>query len=46
MCHRLFFRRISRNRDYIQTHCNDRRYPFHFPCRKWYSYNNPHCDMV
>ena len=41
MCHRLFFRRISQNRDYIQTHCNDRRNPFHFACRQWYLYNNP-----
>ena len=27
---------ISRNRDYIQTHCNDRRNTFHFACRQWY----------
>ena len=26
---------------YIQTPCNDRRNPFHFACRQWYSYNNP-----
>ena len=32
---------ISRNRDYIQTYCNDRRNTFHFACRQWYSYNNP-----
>ena len=41
MCQRLFFRRISKNRDYIQTHCNNRRNTFHFACRQWYSYNNP-----
>ena len=29
-------------RDYIQTHCNDLRNTFHFACRQWYSYNNPH----
>ena len=40
--HRQFFKKISQNRDYIQTHCNDRRNPFHFACRQWYSYNNPH----
>ena len=28
--HRQFFIKISQNRDYIQTHCNDRRNPFHF----------------
>ena len=39
--HRQFFIKISQNRDYIQTHCNDRRSPFHFACRQWYSYNNP-----
>ena len=39
--HRQFFRGIARNRDYIQTYCNDRRNPFHFACRQWYSYNNP-----
>ena len=39
--HRQFFIKISHNRDYIQTHCNDRRNTFHFACRHWYSYNNP-----
>ena len=39
--HRQFFIKLSKNRDYIQTHCNDRRNPFHFACRQWYSYNNP-----
>ena len=39
--HRQFFIKISHNRDYIQTHCNDRRNTFHFACRQWYSYNNP-----
>ena len=28
------------NRDYIQTHCNDYRNPFHFACRQWSSYMN------
>ena len=39
--HRQFFIKISQNRDYIQTFSNDRRNPFHFACRQWYSYNNP-----
>ena len=39
--HRQFFIKISKNRDYIQTHCNDRRNTFHFTCRQWYLYNNP-----
>ena len=32
---------IFHNREYIQTHCNNLRNPFHFACRQWYSYNNP-----
>ena len=28
---------VFQNRDYIQTHCNDRRNTFHFACRQWYS---------
>ena len=39
--HRQFFKKVSHNRDYIQTHCNNRRNPFHFACRQWYLYNNP-----
>ena len=39
--HRQFFMTLLKNRDYIQTHCNDRRNTFHFACRQWYSYNNP-----
>ena len=39
--HRQFFKMLSRNRNYIQTHCNNRRNTFHFACRQWYSYNNP-----
>ena len=39
--HRQFFKILSRNRDYIETHCNDVHNPFHFACRQWYSYNNP-----
>ena len=35
--HRQFFKILSRNRDYIQTHCNNRRNTFHFACRQWYS---------
>ena len=38
--HRQCFIKISKNRDYIQTHCNNRRNPFHFACRQWYFYNN------
>ena len=44
--HGHFFRKLAQNRDFIQTHCNDRRNPFLFACRRWYLYKNPHCDMV
>ena len=36
--HRQFFIKLLKNRDYIQTHCNDRRKIFHFACRQWNSY--------
>ena len=36
-----FINKISQNCNFIQTHCNDRRNTFHFPCHQWYSYNNP-----
>ena len=39
--HRQFFIKISHNRDYIQTHCIDRRNSFQFACRQWLLYNNP-----
>ena len=39
--HRQFFEKLLKNRDYIQTHCNDYRNTFHFACCQWYSYNNP-----
>ena len=39
--HRQFSIKLLKNRDYIQTHCNDRRNTFHFACCQWYSYNNP-----
>ena len=44
--HRQFFRKISQNRDYIQTHCNLRRNSFHFACCQWFLYNNPQCKIV
>ena len=39
--HRQFFIKSPQNHDCNQTFCNDRRNPFHFVCRQWYSYNNP-----
>ena len=41
--HRRFFKIISQNPEYVQTHCDDRNNPFHFACRKWCLYNNPQC---
>ena len=34
--HRQFFRIISRNHEFVKTHCNDKHNPFQFACRKWY----------
>ena len=31
---------ILHNLDYIQTHYNDYRNPFHNACRQWYLYKN------
>ena len=39
--HYRFFMNLLKNRDYIRTHCNNRRNPFHFACHQWYKYNNP-----
>ena len=39
--HYQFAKNLLKNRDYIQTHCNNVHNPFHFACRQWYSYNNP-----
>ena len=33
--HRQYFKILSQNRDYVQTHCNDRNNPFHFACQNW-----------
>ena len=41
--HRQFSRKISQNPEYLQLHCNVRINPFHFACRRWHLYNNPHC---
>ena len=37
LLHYRFFINLLKNRDYIQTHCNDRRNTFHFACRQWFS---------
>ena len=39
--HRHFFRKLSENREIVQTHCYDRRNLFHFACHDWYLYKNP-----
>ena len=33
--HQQFFKILSKNRDYVQTHCNDRNNPSHFACQTW-----------
>ena len=39
--HCQFFKKLFQNREYVQTHCNDRENPFHFACSKWYLSINP-----
>ena len=38
--HRQFFKILSQNQDYVQTHCNERNSPFHFACGKWFNQLN------
>ena len=35
MGQRLFFRRISENKEYVENFCNDRNNPFQFACQTW-----------
>ena len=35
MGQRLFFRKISENKEYVENFCNDRNNPFQFACQKW-----------
>ena len=44
--HRYFFRKLPKNRAFVQTLCNDLNNPPHFACRKWYLYINPQVDIV
>ena len=39
--HHHFFRKLSQDPEYIQTHCDDRRNLFHFACLQLFLYNNP-----
>ena len=39
--YRQFFKILSQNSEYVQTHCNDRNNSFQFEYRKWYLYKNP-----
>ena len=31
--HRIFLLKVSQNKEYVPTHCKDRKNPFHFACR-------------
>ena len=35
MGQRLFFRRISENKEYVENFCDDINNPFHFACQIW-----------
>ena len=34
--HRQIFRKISQNREFVKTHCNELNNPFHFAYRRSY----------
>ena len=36
MYHRLFFRKISQTKEYVENFCDELNNPFHFACRNWY----------
>ena len=40
MCHIQFYRKIFKNREYINIFCNDVENPFHFACQKWFNQLN------
>ena len=35
MCHRLFFKLILQNKEYLENICDDLNNPFHFASLKW-----------
>ena len=37
--HQMIFEILSKNTEYLQTHCNDRDNPLHFAIRKWVSFS-------
>ena len=41
MCHRLFFRRTSQIKEFVENFCIDLKNLFRFACRKCYLYYNP-----
>ena len=43
MSHRLFFERISNNKEHKENFCKDLNLPFHFAYCKWFLYNIPQC---
>ena len=41
LCHRQFFRILSRNPEYVKPHCSNRSNPFDLACRKWFLQDSP-----
>ena len=41
--HCQFFRKLSKNKKYVENNCNNLGNAFHFACRKLHLYNNPQC---
>ena len=44
--HRHFFGKLSPNRDYVETHCNDRCNSFVYACRKGYLDNYTYSNTI
>ena len=43
--HRHFFRKLSQNREYVQTYCNDLNNAFRFAVCKWFLYNTVYLHL-
>ena len=41
--HGQFFKKLSHNHDYVQTHCMNLNNRLHFAFREWYLYTNRQC---
>ena len=40
----ITYHKFLKNRDYIQTHCNNKKNSFHFAYHQWYIYMNTYTN--